>query len=270
MNVILLGERLAYRSFNGANKALPVLASCLNHAGFRNVRQMDLELNERINIAAVTRAVLEADLLLVAGAMTPQWSDLDKTLTEIHGTLTSVGRVIPIIVGGYAAKNAKDVLEAQPAITALFDGEGEAGVVEVVEALASGTLSQRKKSIRGMCYIDESGRFHRSVAARVTMFDHVDQNFELIHDPSTHNMEIFARPNTLLKTAQVFTQRGCPWICGFCNKSMENGKVVRLSADALREQLRALHREGFTSVWRRLPFLMKKALFGGQTRASTA
>ena len=248
MNIILLGERLAHRSFNGANKALPVLASSLANAGFVNVRQMDLE-SPDIDLEDVAYAAREADLLMVAGAMTPQWGDLDETLTTLHRELRALGRDLPIIVGGYAAKSAEDVLRDQPAITALFDGEGELGIVEIAEAVACRNFDQRKKRIRGLCYIDEADKFVRSAAERVFNFDHVDQNYGLTHNPSKHNMDILARPGEPLKTAQLFTQRGCPWVCGFCNKSTEGGKVARLSEESLRQQLQRLRKDGYTSVY---------------------
>lgn len=75
-NIVLLGERIAYRSFSGANKALPVLASSLANAGFKNVTQLDLE-QPGVSIADAARAGATADLVVVGGAMSPQWAEPD-------------------------------------------------------------------------------------------------------------------------------------------------------------------------------------------------
>jgi len=248
INIVLIGERLAHRSFSGANKALPVLASSLANAKYANVAQMDLE-QSGVTVEGVARAAATADLVVVAGAMTPQWGELDQTLSTLHRHLQSIDRSPPIIVGGYAAKGAEEVLRAQPAITALFDGEGEEGIIQIAEAVAKGHFRETMMSIRGLCHIDGGGKYHHSTAPRVRNISHIDQNYGLLHNPARHNMSIFARPGKPLKTAQLYTQRGCPWVCGFCNKSTENGRVVRLSEESLRSQLRKLREDGYTSVY---------------------
>jgi anaerobic magnesium-protoporphyrin IX monomethyl ester cyclase len=248
INVLLLGERLAYRSFNGANKALPVLASSLVNAGFRNVVQMDFEQPD-VEMADVCRAAATADLIIVAGAMTPQWGELDQTLTRLHRHLRAIGHAPPVIVGGYAAKSAEDVLRVQPAITALFDGEGEEAIVQIAEAVAAGNFRDSRGSIRGLCYLDDNGMYRHSTAPRVRDISSVEQNYGLVHNPARHNMEIFAQPGQPLKTAQLYTQRGCPWVCGFCNKSTESSQVARLSEESFRAQLSKLRKQGYTSVY---------------------
>jgi anaerobic magnesium-protoporphyrin IX monomethyl ester cyclase len=246
--VLLVGETLKYRSFNGANKALPVLASSLYNAGFRAVEQIDLERPE-ISVDDVAKAAETSDLVVVAGAMTPQWVELDETLTILRRRLAESGRNPLVLVGGYAAKSAEDILRAQPAITALFDGEGEEGIVRIAEAVARNQFRERRASIRGLCYVDDDGTYRHSVARRVRNFDDVDQNFGFVHCTSKHNMDIFTRDGVATKTAQIFTQRGCPWSCGFCNKSTEGNQITRISGESFRRQLRSLRENGFTSVY---------------------
>jgi anaerobic magnesium-protoporphyrin IX monomethyl ester cyclase len=246
--VLLIGEKLRFRSFNGANKALPVLASSLHNAGFRSIEQMDLERPE-LSFERVAKTAETADLILIGGAMTPQWVELDHTLTALGHRLAEYGRDPPVVVGGYAAKSAEDILREQPTITALFDGEGEEGVVHIAEAVARGCFRESRASIKGLCYIDDNGAFRHSAASRVRNLDDINQNYGFVHCPSRHNMEIFARDGVPLKTAQIFSQRGCPWICGFCNKSTESGHVTRISAHSFRSQLRDLRETGFTSVY---------------------
>ncbi|MEJ1932354.1 radical SAM protein, partial [Nostoc sp. NIES-2111] len=250
------------RTFNGANKALPVLASSLANAGFNQVVQLDLERDD-LSIDNVLLEVKNADLIIFAGCLTTQWQEIDKHSKKIFATLMECGRQnVPILVGGYATKSVEDIANITPWITAFCDGEGENSIVEIAHAVAKGNFRQNMKHLPGLCFINSYQefyrvtsenrltQFHRSTASRVTNFDEIDQNFGLRHIPKVHNMDIFkTKDGRQLKTAQIFTQRGCPWGCGFCNKSQENNHVVRLSEASLRRQLRQLKQRGYEAIY---------------------
>ncbi len=249
MKILLIGEVLAHRSFNGANKALPVLASSLARAGFPSV-QLDLECPD-VSIEDVLRETLDADVVAFAGCMTPQWPEIDAHSRLIKAHLDLIDRsYIPVLVGGYASKGVEDVARATPWITAYFDGEGEVGIVDIARWAARGARREEMAEIKGLCFVEGSGRFCNSTAPRVADLDHVDQHFNFTHVPSVHDMDIFLAPDgRQLKTAQIFTQRGCPYACSYCNKSLEGPNVVRLGEEALRGQLRALRSAGFEAVY---------------------
>ena len=102
--ILLIGERLQLRSFNGANKALPVLASCLANAGYDCVTQADLE-RPNLSWEDVLSEAANADLVAFCGCLTPQWPDLDMHSKQLREHLNRIGRHdIPIIIGGYEAK----------------------------------------------------------------------------------------------------------------------------------------------------------------------
>lgn len=248
--ILLIGEKLLHRSFNGANKALPVLASSLCNAGFSNTVQLDLERSD-ITIEDVCRHASDADLITFAGCLTPQWPEIDKHLQQVHAHLERIGRTdVPIIVGGYATKSVEDIARLSPWITAFFDGEGEEGIVTIAELVAAGTFRQRMKEIPGICFLTENGTYHQSTAERVKNISPYDQHFEFVHVPEVHNMDIFVTPDgRQMKTAQLYTQRGCPWSCDYCNKSTESNGVNRLTEESLREQLRKLKRDGYEAVY---------------------
>jgi anaerobic magnesium-protoporphyrin IX monomethyl ester cyclase len=119
------------------------------------------------------------------------------------------------------------------------------------------------KDLPGLCFLNQDGKFHRptpdedknaifhhAIAPRVNNFDDIDQNLGLIHVPRVHDMDIFkSSDGRQLKTAQLFTQRGCPWRCGFCNKSSESSSVIRLSEASLRRQLQQLKQRGYEAVY---------------------
>jgi anaerobic magnesium-protoporphyrin IX monomethyl ester cyclase len=250
IKIVLVGEVLNHRSFNGANKALPVLASCLHHAGFTQVVQLDLERPD-ISMNDVLDEVTDADLVVFAGCMTPQLPEIDRDTLIVSDRLQQLNRShVPIIVGGYAAKAVADIAKITPWITAFADGEGEEMILEIAQSVAKGTFSQDRMQIQGLVFIDDSGKFHHSLATRVSNFNHIDQNFGLVHIPTVHDMNIFkSADGKQLKTAQLFTQKGCPWRCGFCNKSNESSQVFRLSAESFRRQLRQLKHQGYDAVY---------------------
>jgi len=242
--IILIGERLTNRTFNGANKALPVLTSALNNVGFHNVRQMDLE-NPGCSIEDVLRETVDADLVGISGLST-QLDDIDTHASQIYRNLR---KITPIIVGGYAAKSIREVALASPHITAFFNGEGEEGIVQIARSVAQGTFEEDKPSILGLCYVDSEGVYHESVAERVRALD-TDQNFDFQHIPEIHDMDVFKDENgRQLKTAQLFTQRGCAFRCGYCNKSREENFIVYMNLERLEEQVISLVENGFEAVY---------------------
>ncbi|NJR50299.1 MAG: radical SAM protein [Leptolyngbyaceae cyanobacterium CSU_1_3] len=247
--ILLVGEVLRYRSFNGANKALPVLASSLYQAGFTQVVQMDLERSD-LTIQNVLQEAIDADLIIFAGCMTPQWAEIDRDTKAVFDQLQKIGRSqVPILVGGYATKGVADIATITPWIAAYCDGEGETMIIEVARAVAKGTFWQEMQQIQGLAFVDEAGEFRHSIASRVGSFDHIDQNFGLVHVPEVHDMDIFRQHDRVLKTAQLFTQRGCPWQCGFCNKSTESSNVFRINEASFRQQLQQLRQRGYQAVY---------------------
>jgi len=248
VKIVLIGEGYQHRSFNGANKALPVLASALNNAGYKNVIQMDFERKD-VTVEGIIKESRTANLIAFAGVTSPQLNDVDIHVRAIHSYLQNIRRNIPIIVGGYAAKGIdKDVLEHIP-VTAFFDGEGEKGIVQIAQSLERGTFENEMSDIQGLCFIDKNGKFHKSTAQRTENFDDIDQNFGLVHIPEKYDMNIFVRNGRQLKTAQLFTQRGCPYRCGYCNKSTETSRVVFLGEESLRNQLEKLKKEGYEAIY---------------------
>ncbi len=249
-HILLIGPALRHRSFSGANKALPVLASALQNAGFKRVQQLDLE-RRGISNRSFFHSIRQADLISIAGGMSPQWEDIDAMTRLIRGHLDEAGKKTPLIVGGYAAKGVDErFARLMPQITAFFDGEGEEGIVQLANAVARQNYAFERPSIPGLCYLDEQDGWHRSIAPRAKDFDKIDQNFGLVHLPQKHDMDIFLSPEGRpLKTAQLFTQRGCPWVCGYCNKSTEGANVAWLGMPSLQAQLSSLRDNGYQAVY---------------------
>ncbi|MBD2343676.1 B12-binding domain-containing radical SAM protein [Anabaena subtropica] len=261
--IVLIGEYIKYRTFNGANKALPVLASSLVNAGFSRVVQLDLERPD-LTIDHVLYEVRNADLVIFAGCLATQWQEIDEHSKKVFTELKKFSREnVPILVGGYATKSVEDIARITPWITAFCDGEGEESIVEIAHAVAKGTFHRNMKYLPGLCFINQDrefyrlasdysqrNKFHHSIAPRVDNFDDIDQNLGLIHIPQIHNMDIFkTQDGRQLKTAQMFTQRVCYWGCDCCNQSQENNHIVRLSEISFRKQLRQLKQRGYEAIY---------------------
>lgn len=244
MKLVIVGVPLKHRSFNGANKALPVLASSLALAGLNDVIQLDLERPD-LSENDLVREVKDAGLVLFAGCMSPQWPEIDE-LAQLVARHSSA----PIVVGGYAAKSAEDILRKSSWITALFEGEGEEGVVNIARVALGGQFRKDLISVKGICHVDEAGTYHHSTAKMVSDLNPYDQNFGLVHIPEIHNMDIFrGSDGRQLKTGQIYDQRGCPYVCAYCNKSTEIGPVRWLDDEVFREQLRSLKDTGVEAVY---------------------
>src|SRR5205807_9546535 len=169
--------RLRYRSFNGANKALPVLASSLHNAGFDSVVQLDLERPD-LSMSEILWGARDADLIAFAGCLSPQWPEIDEHARMIHQHVREIGRThVPILVGGYATKGVEDIARLTPWINAYFNGEGEQAIVTIVQAVALGSFREKMPFIPGICFLDGNDDFHLSSAPRITNLDPYDQGF---------------------------------------------------------------------------------------------
>ena len=250
---LLIREILKHRSFTGANKALHGRASVLYKEGYNAVK-MDLEM-PGLTLDDVLREASNPSTMLVAfaGCMTPQLPEIDNDAKKVYDYLQTIGRKgTSIIVGGYASKSIEDVAKQTPCVTAWFNGEGEEGIVKIVNSISRGTFKQDAPLIKGLCYVDDSGIFYHSMADRIRnpLFSGIDQNFSFAYIPEVHDMDIFKSPDgRQLKTAQLYTQRGCPWVCGFCDKSTEDPNVARLSEESLMRQLKDLKGKGFEAIY---------------------
>jgi len=246
--ILLIGLQLKHRSFKGANKALPVLASSLNNAGFRRVTLLDMEIPGE-SISRACKESEDAGLIAFAGVLSTQLPELDAFSCQLSEHIRRMGKAAPIIAGGYVSKGVADVIPDMPQLSAFFDGEGEEGIVQIARAIAVGRFEQEKAGIRGLCFLENGGGIHSSLARRVKNIDEIDQNFGLIHIPEKHDMEIFGRGGAQRKTMQLFTQRGCAFRCSFCNKSMERQGIVRLGSESFINQLLHGRDKGFGAVY---------------------
>ncbi len=246
MKIVLIGEKLEHRSFNGANKALPVLASVLDRRGYKNVVQMDLE-RQDLTIDDVLQECKNSQLICIVGGLATQWSRIDEHAKMIYDSLD---KEVPIIVGGYAAKGVKDIALNTPWITAYFNGEGEEGIAEIVRIVSNGTFNEKMGSVKGLCFADKEGTFNESIAPRAKNLNGIDQNHNLVHIPLVHNMDMFKdKRGNQLKTAQLYTQRGCPYSCAFCNKSPEGNEVVHVGEEWFKKMVKNLKDNDFQAVY---------------------
>ena len=286
--IIILGVPLKERSFNGANKATLCLGSALvnqldalnegrvenNKITENDIIIVDLDSPAKSFEKDVKPHLKDAAIISFSGVLSPQLNDFIELANQTRKELRRAENAeAPIVVGGYAVKDAYTLIPLVPAVSGWIDGEGEENFPKIVKASLDGTFDAQRKTgelvgvasrngatdIHLPADIGEVGSIYNPHVimpltrepARVMNFDAINQNYRHEHVPEKHNMTIFRDPETgrQLKTAQIFTQRGCPWQCGFCNKSEESGLVPFLGEASFRRQLKELKAQGYEAVY---------------------
>jgi radical SAM superfamily enzyme YgiQ (UPF0313 family) len=194
-------------------------------------------------------AVLEKDghgvEILDAFALRQSWSEFENSIRKAHADIVGLGGMTPVIDNTYRAAKicrkyceylvvggphvtvfAKDVFEQIPEADFAVYGEGENTFLELVRT------------------IDHSGDF--SKIAGLATKEGVNPPRELVSDldslpfPARHLLPnhlyeyIFSR-NRRMTT--MFTSRGCPYQCIFCDKSVFGSKYRKRSAENVVQEI---------------------------------
>lgn len=144
------------------------------------------------------------------GGMTPVW-DLTHRALEIARRYSGV-----VIVGGpHVSMRGADILDDEPKIDYAVVGEGEVTIVELIRAVERGA---RGEAVAGVIGRD-------GVAPRRAVLLDLDE----LALPARHllNSNLYRYP--LLGSshvATIFTSRGCPYNCVFCDKTV-HGSILR-------------------------------------------
>jgi radical SAM superfamily enzyme YgiQ (UPF0313 family) len=139
-----------------------------------------------------------------------------------------------IVVGGFHFGNcAEDTIENIPEVDVVVRGEGDEGIVELMEF----ALKKRQiETITGITYRDSEGETvsngGRRFVKNLSNLDFLDCDF---------TKEDFAgnilHPDTPIPSMNIFTGRGCPYGCIFCSVSRINNRKypVKVVVDKIEE-----------------------------------
>jgi anaerobic magnesium-protoporphyrin IX monomethyl ester cyclase len=161
---------------------------------------------------------------------------------------------VPIVAGGHHVQALPDYVLSNPDIDVICVGEGEIALLELVERMAR---SEDITSIPGLWVKAADGEIHRNPLGPLV------ENLDSLPFPEK---DLWYEYGCFHGNLEVFTGRGCPFRCTFCNihyqrslfrgagKFLRKRSVENVMAE-LRENLRrfdpkfvSLHDDNFTTV----------------------
>lgn len=206
---------------------LELVGQALRQAGHQ-VRLVDLQVEERFNYDKMLQEWQPEVVAISCNylANVPEVIDLAKTAKQLApGSF--------VFVGGHSASYiANDLLEhAEGAMDCVLKGEGEVGVVRLVEAVAH----DRKAIHLVPGVVSEFGIGPAPVL--VESLDDLRPARDLLRYPRRYYI------GAMDPTASIEFSRGCPWDCAFCSAWTFYGRSFRLVSPEKAVENLALIRE---------------------------
>ena len=205
-----------------------MLAAVLERAGYQ-VRLLDAN--------AARKRLSAAEIVAAAAAWRPAVigmtlvTPLVKEAYRLAAELRKGGA--KLIAGGPHAT----ILPAEPlehGFDAVVFGEGEPTVVEAVRAVLGAAPPE---SVPGLAYRGPDGTIHQN-EARPPVAD-----LDALPPPARHLVEAADFGATADLHASIFTSRGCPGRCAYCAGGLFGKKFRFRSADAVVDEMIAVHRQ---------------------------
>lgn len=137
--------------------------------------------------------------LVAIGSLTNLWPFASKMAEKLKQTLG-----VPVIVGGHHAQALPDYVLSNPNVDMVCTGEGEIALLELVRRMEVG---EDLRTIPGI-WVKQDGEIHRNALGPLEndldRFPFPEKQLWWEYGCFQHNLE-------------VFTGRGCPFKCTFCN-----------------------------------------------------
>lgn len=191
----------------------------------------------------------DKELLDAAADMRPAWVGFSCTTAtfldgvRLAGVLRQALPGVRTVMGGvHASSQTKRCLEEHPELDFVVAGEGEKTLEELLAAGADGPTAW--KEIPGLVYRDEAGQVCEN-AARKDLLELDTLPFpaygKMAGFPQAYTLPLFNYPRA--PGATCTSSRGCPYACGYCDRSVFRRTYRFNSAAYLYEHLRHLRQD---------------------------
>jgi anaerobic magnesium-protoporphyrin IX monomethyl ester cyclase len=147
--------------------------------------------------------------VVMATAITPMIYQAQKTLELAR---RAVPQCTTILGGIHPTFMYAQVLSEAPWIDYIVRGEGEEIITELVGAIADGTHTQRRRSIRGLAFLEEGQLVATPARPVIEDLDSLMPDWSLLD----WKKYIYVPLNT--RVAVPNFARGCPFTCRFCSQ----------------------------------------------------
>ena len=140
----------------------------------------------------------EPDLICV-GAPTNLWPHASRMAARLRAELG-----VPVVVGGHHAQALPEWVLSQPYVDMVCTGEGEIAILELVERMARGADLTTVPTM----WVKQDGVIHRNEIGPL------ENDLDRFPFPEK---ELWREYGAFRDSLEVFTGRGCPFKCTFCN-----------------------------------------------------
>jgi len=155
--------------------------------------------------------------LVAIGALTNLWPFAQQMATRLKQSLG-----VPIIVGGHHAQALPDYVLSHPDVDYVCIGEGELALLELVTKMAAG---EDTSNVAGI-WSKQNGLINRNPMGQL------ENDLDKLPFPEK---ELWYEYGCFHDNLEVFTGRGCPFKCTFCNIHYQR-EIFKGQGDFLRKR----------------------------------
>ncbi|MCB9480163.1 MAG: B12-binding domain-containing radical SAM protein [Deltaproteobacteria bacterium] len=230
--------------------ATPPLGLAYLHAGLKkagvDVEVADLGHQDLTRKKLFERLAADPPDLVGVQAFT---RSLFATKDVIDGIDTAIPKSVPIVVGGpHPSALPTETLDEIPRATYVLTGEADESLPALAAELAKGDRAN-PEAVTGL-YWRENGQVRgtaQHLPQDLDSLGHIDWDYM---KPLSYRAEELTGFTKYTPAAQVYTSRGCPYLCEYCSVHVVNGrKIRRHSAEFVLEDMERLHKGmGFPEI----------------------
>lgn len=196
----------------------------------------------QISIADIVKKAKDFDVIGITSIST-----YVVRVIEIIRALRDAKVIAPIIVGGPHATILPESLLRNGADFAVI-GEGEFSTLELINKLSAG---DNVECVTGIAYLDISGNLIKTPKREIIA------DLDTVPLPARDLLPMHLYKNSGARSRKqpslsLFTSRGCPGVCTFCNKTIFGTKVRYFSVDRIIEEfflLRDKYKAKDVAIW---------------------